>query len=134
MTKFRYHSGIGNTAAFQTSAKPYLTSSLTVPVSGSEPLEVAFENVSRFLIITNTASGTNVPLRFGFSSSGVKGTVNNNYAILNNNESFEAELKVTTLYLLSDTLNQGTASVIAGLTGIDTVELSNNWSGSSGVG
>jgi hypothetical protein len=77
-SNFRYHSGLGNTAAFQTSAKPYLTSSLTVPASGSEPLEIQFENVTKFVIITNTvpAEDTNVPLRFGFSANGVKGDSN----------------------------------------------------------
>jgi hypothetical protein len=135
-SNFRYHSGLGNTAAFQTSAKPYLTSSLTVPASGSEPLEIQFENVTKFVIITNTvpAEDTNVPLRFGFSANGVKGDSNKNYGILNNNETFEADFKVTTLYLMSDSTNQCTASVIAGLTGINIIELGNNWSGSAGVG
>mgnify|MGYP003628258098 CR=1 FL=1 len=132
-----YHSpGLGNVGSYQMSARPYLTSSLTVPVNADTPLEISFETVSRFVIITNNtpAASTNVPLRFGFSSNGVQGTVNNNYGILNNGESFEAEFKVTSIYLLSDTVNQVTASVIAGLTGIRNQRLVDNWSGSAGVG
>jgi len=132
-----YYPGLGNVPSYQVSARPYLTSSLSVPVSSSSPIEVSFQSVSRFVIITNTLPGseTNVPLRFGFSSNGVKGVENNNYATLNNGESFEAEFKVTKVYLLSDSgANECSASVVAGLTGIGAAHLSGNWSGSSGVG
>lgn len=128
--------GLGNVGSYQMSARPYLTSSLTVPANADTPLEISFETVSRFVVITNTLPGsaTSVPIRFGFSSNGVKGTVNNNYGILNNGESFEAEFRVTKVYLLSDTVNQASASVIAGLSGIDNMRLVDNWSGSAGVG
>ena len=133
---FRYTVGLNNVGSYQVSSRPYLTSSLTVPDSGSTPYEVSFDAVSRFIIITNTLGGSaaNVPLRFGFSEDGVKGTVNNNYGILNNGESFEAEFKVTKIYLLSDNASECSASVIAGLTGIGSSHLANNWSGSLGVG
>lgn len=133
----RYIPGLGNVGSYQVSSRPYLTSSLTIPISSSAPFVVSFESVSRFVIITNTLAGsaTNVPLRFGFSANGVQGTENNNYGILNNGESFEAEFKVTRLYLLSDSgLNECSASVIAGLTGIEFGHLEDNWTGSSGVG
>jgi hypothetical protein len=108
-----------------------------VPVTGSDPLEISFDSVSRFVVITNTlpSSEPNVPLRFGFSVNGINGAENNNYGILNNSESFEAEFKVTKVYLLSDsTTFECSASVIAGLTGIAASHLPNNWSGSAGVG
>lgn len=132
----RYNPGLGNVGSYQVSSRPYLTSSLTIPSSSATPYEISFESVSRFVIITNTldASATNVPLRFGFSENGVKGVENNNYGILNNGQSFEAEFKVTGIYLLSDTANQCSASVVAGLTGISQQHLPNNWTGSSGVG
>ena len=116
----RFNPGLGNVGSYQVSARPYLTSSLTVPAQSATPLQISFESVSRFVVITNTldASATNVPLRFGFSENGVKGVENNNYGVLNNGQSFEAEFKVTEIYLLSDTANQCSASVIAGLTGI----------------
>jgi len=137
MAAFNYRSGLGNVGSYQASAIPYLTSSLTAPVSSSTPYEVAFPNVTRFVVVTNTSAATspNAPLRFGFSADGVKGTVNTNYAVLNNGESFEAEFRVIKLYLLSDDgLNEASASVIAGITNVSTLELENNWSGSAGVG
>lgn len=128
--------GLGHVPSFQASARPYLTASLDVPANTEEPIEVSFETVTRFVVITNNtpATSTNVPMRFGFSANGVKGVENNNYGILNNGESFEAEFKVVSVYLLSDSVNNATASVIAGLTGIDNQRLVDNWSGSSGVG
>jgi hypothetical protein len=59
---------------------------------------------------------------------------NNNYGLLKNGQSFEAEFKLTRVYLMSDTANEASASVIAGLTGIGQQHLSGNWTGSSGVG
>lgn len=137
MSSFQYTYGLGHVPSFQTSARPFLTASLSVPVTGSEPLEISFDSVSRFVVITNRipSSEPNVPLRFGFSVNGINGASNNNYGLLNNSESFEAEFKVTKVYLLSDsTTSECSASVIAGLTGIEATHLPNNWSGSSGVG
>ena len=131
-----YDVGLGHVGSYQVSSRPFLTSSLNVPASGSTTKQVSFETVTRFIVITNTLDGSvaNVPLRFGFSENGVKGIENNNYAILNNSESFEAEFKVTSVYLMSDSANECSASVIAGLTGICDSRLPNNWSGSVGVG
>jgi len=133
---YSYGTGLRNVGSYQVSARPYLTSSLNVPASGNTPIEVSFDSVTRFVIVTNTLAGSepNVPLRFGFSSNGVKGVENNNYAILNNGESFEAEFKVTSVYLVSDSPNECSASVVAGLTGINASHLADNWSGSLGVG
>jgi hypothetical protein len=126
-SSFKYTHGLGHVPSYQASARPYFTSSLTVPASGSEPLEISFDSVSRFIIVTNE-------LGFGASANGVKGVENANYGIIRNGVSFEAEFKVTKIYLMSDTVNQGSASVIAGLTGIEQSHLANNWSGSAGVG
>lgn len=135
MGNFNYTYGLGHVPSFQTSARPYLSSSLTIPANTEEPLEIQFDSVSKFIIITNTlpASVTNVPLRFGFSANGISGS-STNYAILNNGESFEADFRVTSVFLLSDTANEGSGSVVAGLTGIHRKHLEDNWSGSSGVG
>lgn len=128
--------GLGHVPSYQASAQPFLTSSLDVPVSSSEPIKVSFLGVTRFVVVTNTESGgTNIPIRFGFSANGVKGVENNNYLVLNNGESFEAEFRVTEIFLLSDSsINAGTASVAAGITDIPSKHLVNNWSGSSGIG
>jgi hypothetical protein len=132
----KLQNGLGNSAAYQVSSKPFLTSSLTVPALGNTPEEVAFGSVTRFVIVTNTLPGSvaNVPLRFGFSANGVSGSAGSNYAVLSNGESFQAEFRVTNLYLLSDNSSECSASVCAGLTTINDTELPNNWSGSLGVG
>ena len=74
----------------------------------------------------------NTPMRVGFSENGIAGT---NYFILENDESYSADWRVSAVYLRIDSgaLN-ATASVIAGATGIDADDLLHNWSGSIGVG
>ena len=133
---FKYRNGLGHVGSFQTSARPFLSSSLTIPDEASEPLEISFDSVSRFVIITNTVSPTDAyrPLRFGFSVNGVKGVKDNNYVVLTNGETFEAEFKVSKVFLISDGAYETSGSVVAGLTGINSAHLVNNWSGSAGVG
>ena len=128
--------GLGHVPSFQTSVRPYLTSSLAVPSSSADPLQIEFETVSKFVIITNTSDldGASRPIRFGFSENGVKGSADSNYVVLQNGETFEAGFKVTSVYLLSDSTFEGSASVVAGVTGIDKDRLEDNWSGSVGVG
>jgi len=135
MSNFTYTYGLGHVPSFQTSARPYLSSSINIPANTEEPLEIRFDSVTKFIIVTNTLPGSesNVPLRFGFSANGVSGS-NTNYAILNNGESFEADFKVTSVFLISDNANECSGSLIAGLTGIDRKHLDSNWSGSLGVG
>jgi len=135
-SSFNYGQGLGKVASYQASARPFLTSSLTVPVSSATPLIVSFNQVSRFVVVTNTLSTTDPssPLRFGFSEAGVKGTINNNFAVLDNGESFEGEFRVVKVFLLSNTAAESSASVVAGLTNIPHGHLQANWSGSQGVG
>ena len=126
-----YQVGLHNVGSFQVSSIPYLTSS--VSVTGSVPVEISFDRVSKFVIIKNTADalGTDAPMKFGFSANGVNGT---NYILLLNEEEYEADFNVTRLYLLAGTAVEATASISAGLTGIPATSLQDNWSGSSGVG
>lgn len=133
---FRYSNGLGHVGSFQTSSRPFLSSSLNIPDNTSEPLEIEFETVSRFVIVTNTSlpSDPSRPMRFGFSANGVKGLEYNNYVVLENGETFEAEFKVSKVFLLSDSIHETSGSVVAGLTGIQSHLLKNNWSGSAGVG
>jgi hypothetical protein len=133
---FRYNVGLGHVGSFQTSSRPFLSSSLNIPDNTSEPLEIGFETITRFIIVTNVYSPSDPsrPLRFGFSANGTKGVGDNNYIVLDNGETFEAEFKVSSVFLLSDTIYETSGSVVAGLTGISRSHLINNWSGSAGVG
>jgi len=129
--------GLGYVPSYQASAVPFLTGSLTIPVSTSEPIVINFNTVTRFITVTNTNSvdDPNYPLRFGFSRNGIKGVENNNYIVLNNGDSYDAELRVTKVFLLSDSpAHSSSGSVVAGLTDINSSLLQTNWSGSMGVG
>jgi hypothetical protein len=120
--------GIGNASSYQVSSKPYATSSLAVPAVGSVALEVTFPQVTKFITINNTAGAS---MRLGFSDLGVKGS---NYFLIPATTTFTTELKVTKMYLMSNTATPLSASVLAGLTNISATELPNSWSGSAGVG
>lgn len=122
--------GLNNVGSYQVSGIPWVTSSLTAPVSSSAPLEISFPSVTKTILVKNINGSTN-KIRVGFSANGVKGT---NYLLLDKDESFEADLKITKLYLLSNTATTASVSVVAALTGIDANMLPNSWSGSAGVG
>ena len=138
MTTYRaWNSGIGNVGSYQASSIPYTTSSLAIAGSpSSDVVKISFPHVTRFVTIKNigTEGATDCLLRVGFSE---KGIANGNYFLLNNEESYSADWRVTALYLRVDNTSSAmnaTASVIAGLTDIDPRDLEMNWSGSIGVG
>jgi hypothetical protein len=133
---FDYKAGLGNVGSYQASAKPFLSSS--IHLSGNMGVEeVSFPCITRFVTIKNTVSQVEptVGLRVGISELGITGS---NYLVLFNEESYSADWRISSVYLKYDSdelVNLGvTASVIAGLTNIDSAELRHNWSGSEGVG
>lgn len=123
--------GINNVGNYQVSGIPWATSSIVAPGTASAPLEITFPSVTKSILIKNV-NGSSVKMRVGFSANGV--TTSNNYFLLDKDESFEGDLKVTKLYLLSNNGTAVSASIIASLTGIEASMLPNSWSGSSGVG
>ena len=135
---FSYSSpGIGSVGSYQSSARPYLSHSIDVPQDGTV-IKVDLPNVTRFVTILNAgpAASNDVTMRVGFSENGVEARPNNNYFVLNNGESYSGDWKVRAIYFKVDTgaAFNATASVVAGLTGINNDELMTNWSGSAGVG
>lgn len=131
MSEFQYKAGLNSVGSYQISGVPWATSSINAPANSSQPLEISFPTVSKFIVVKNDSTGS-VKLRVGFSSNGVKNT--NNYFILNKGDSFEGDLRITKLYLLSDDSSTVPVTVVAGLTGITADNLPNSWSGSAGVG
>ena len=141
-------SGLGNSAAYQVGGVPYATASILTPILSEAPYEHSFPNVTKFVTITNTNTGANVPLRVGFSALGVTGSVedgspgapppdgaSDHYFTLDNGESYTGEFRISRLYFLSDQkASAPTVSIIAGLTSIPSSNLQSNWSGSAGVG
>jgi hypothetical protein len=132
---FDYRAGLGNVGSYQASAKPFLSSSINVSSSG-DVVRVDFPNVTRFVTIKNTGpddGSADINMRVGFSQNGIN---NGNYLTINNQESYSADWRVTSVFLRVDTSGSfnATASIIGGMTAIDSVELTHNWSGSQGVG
>jgi len=139
---YPYGVGISNVGSYQVSGIPYATSSIAAPSSAGTPTEVTFPDVTQRIFVSNVNTAS--PLRVGFSSNGVKGT---NYFIIpqatstTNFPTQEFRVKVSAIYLLSNTTTPTSASVFAELSNVDTSLLLKsgptglpNWSGSVGVG
>lgn len=121
--------GLSNVGSYQVSGIPWVSSSIAVQgLSSNTPTEVQFPQVTKFVQIKNLSAN---PMRVGFSQNGVLGS---NYYILGNLETLAVDLRVSKMYLLGNTNTATSASVVAGLTGIQSSTLQNNWSGSAGVG
>ena len=125
MSVFQYKSGMGNSAAYQVSSIPYATAALAVGTSSV--VDVDFPAITKFVTVRNDGANE---LRFGFSSNGVQGT---NYISLDADGSFTGDFKLGNLYLIASG-GATTATVIAGITGVQKPVPFTNWSGSAGVG
>lgn len=97
----------GFVPAYQVSAVPFVTSSAVTTMN-----EISFPFVTRFFTIQNTSS---IPLRFGFTELGVKGT---NYFVVPSGSDYFGEIRTDRLYVSSSTAASISYSVIAGLTGV----------------
>ena len=131
---FKYTSGLGNTAAYQVSGKPFISASIDVPAQNGVPLEITFPNVTRSITVRNDSA---VVIRVGFSANGITGSAASNYVSLANGISFQEDLKVESIFLISEAVDaptRGECTIIAGLTGIPGGSIQNNWSGSAGIG
>ena len=138
---YPYGVGISNVGSYQVSGIPYATSSIAVPASSGTPTVITFPDVTQRIVVEHVATGSD--MRVGFSSNGVKGT---NYFLVkaasaNVYSIQDFRVKVSAIYLLSNTATPTSASVFAELTNIDTNLLLQsgptglpNWSGSVGVG
>jgi hypothetical protein len=131
MSVFQYRSGLGNSASYQVSSIPYLLKS---SIGNSNILEITFPNVTNFIEIF-TAAGS-PPLRIGFSSLGIQKTApaGTNYILHSAGTSEIYDWRVTSLFLLRESSGTVNYEIRAGLTTIAASELTNNWSGSAGVG
>ena len=139
MSVFQYRSGLGNSASYQVSSIPYLLKGSQI--TNDTIVEIVFPNVTNFIEIFTTAGSGD--LRIGFSSLGIQksppaAVAGTNYILHSAGTSEIYDWRVTSLFLQ----RQATAptavtvnyEIRAGLTTIAASELSNNWSGSAGVG
>jgi len=129
MSVFNYKTGLGNSSAYQVSAAPCAIRGIAPHDSGNKPVqEVNFTNVTNFIQISASA-----PMKIGFSSLGI--TANDNYFVTPEGVSDIFYWRVTSLYLQKEGAGSTRSYEIrAGVTTIAADELSNNWSGSAGVG
>lgn len=130
--------GLGHVGSYQSSGKPFVSGGIDVAsaTAGGQPLEISFPSVTRWIAIKNHDQNINNNVLVGSSVNGLAG--DNYFTVLydrgdyrNNSQTPRLELRVTKIYLTGSSTE---VDVIAGLTGIETSQLSNNWSGSSGVG
>ena len=129
MSEFKFAKpGLNAVGQYQLSGIPYATAS--VVVSNTAVTEIEFPTITKFVTVVNEHSGSSAKLRVGFSSAG---TINTNHFILDNGESYTGEFRVSSIYLAGDS-TPTTASIIAGLTMIETDNLPTNWSASDGTG
>ena len=129
MSEFKFAKpGLNSVGQYQLSGIPYATAS--VVVSNTAVTEIEFPTITKFVTVVNEHSGSSAKLRVGFSSAG---TINTNHFILDNGESYTGEFRVSSIYLAGDS-TPTTASIIAGLTMIETENLPTNWSASDGTG
>ena len=132
MPEFKFAKpGLNAVGQYQLSGIPYASAS--IPVGTSATVEVEFPTITKFVTVVNDHSGSSAPLRVGFSSNGVVGLTQNHFFVLDNGESYTGEFRVKSIFLLGEPANT-TASVIAGLTMIETDNLPTNWSASDGTG
>ena len=110
--------GVGAVGQYQTSGIPYATASVSVQnvLDGEGSTQISFPYVTKFITVINEHSGSSAKLRVGFSAAGASGTIDDNYFLLDNGESYTGEFRVSKLFLAGHESNT-TASVIAGMTG-----------------
>jgi len=131
MSEFQFvKPGLNKVGQYQLSGIPWVSAS--VMVQGGNVTMVEFPTVTRFVTVTNDATGSNKPIRVGFSELGV--STNGHYFKLDNGESYTGEFRVANLYMAEHGDTDGaTGSVVAGLTMIEINNLPTNWSSSAGT-
>tara|TARA_R100001015_G_C4619198_1_gene175847 strand:- start:64 stop:486 length:423 start_codon:yes stop_codon:yes gene_type:complete len=140
MSIYQYKSGLNNAASYQVSGKPFITGSIDLNAAsdgGTEPFKVEFPTVTSWLTIKNNDNGGGKSIKFAFSRDGLPSQGGTNYIEIPaaglsepNITHSDYRWKVTQVWL------EGTSTktfVYAGLTGIETKEIVDNWSGSAGV-
>ena len=134
MSVFNYGPpGLGNVGSYQVSGKPFVSGGINVGAAAGDLVQIDFPSVTRWIVITNHDTTNDV--KVSFSENGLSTnnyfTVNSDTGDYTNTMTQRLELKVTKLYLNGNSAN---VDVIAGLTGITSGSILDNWSGSSGVG
>ena len=132
MTTFKHpRPGVGSVGQYQMSGQPYVSRSETAL---ADIEEFVFPYVTKFVTVINTMTGANAPIHVGFSANGVDDA---NYFVLDNGEAYTGEWRLKSIFIANPTAVTSSYTVVAGLTGIQSMLSGTegpNFSGSTGVG
>jgi hypothetical protein len=133
MAEFQYKAGLNNVGNYQISGIPFVSGGITAPISSGTPVSIEFPSVTQFISVSNLCpAAAPVAIRVGFSENGVKGT---NYVCVPANTTLTLDVRATKVFLLSNGVAlANSASISAGLTGIQGYDLATTYSGSNGIG
>ena len=132
--------GLGQVGSYQVSGKPFVSGNIDLSAYTSGPLEINFPSVTRWVIVRNrdTSSNNSKEIQVAGSANGFSEgyyfRVADDYTgsgARRNATTPRMELKMTKIYLTGSSTK---VDVIAGLTGISTDSIRDNWSGSVGIG
>jgi hypothetical protein len=125
MATYEYTPGLGNVGSFQVAGKPYLSGSINGKLGGG-PFEISFPNVTSEITIANSDEADE-DMTWSVSANGMN---NGNHFNQMAGGATTYKIKCTSIFVTgSDNIN-----IAAGLTGIPSHSIVNNWSGSAGVG
>jgi hypothetical protein len=139
MSIYQYKAGLQNAASYQVSGKPWCSGSIDLSAE-TTPYKIEFPNVTKWVEIRNLAVTDGQLVICAFASGGLPSEGGTNHFTLMDlvrsqgghiASATKLDVKITELWV------EGTSvkfDVIAGITGIETQEIPNNWSGSAGVG
>ena len=131
MASYNYKPGLGNVGSFQVSGAPFVTGG--VDCSG-DAVKISFPAVTSWVMFQNDNSDEEGdPMKVAFSLNGI----DENFFYVDDVPVGPLELKVTELWVSGS----DHCVVVAGLTGIETININNssvspsgsNWSGSLGA-
>lgn len=132
--------GLGHVGSYQVSGKPFVSGNIDLSIYSSGPLEISFPSVTRWIIVRNrgtTVDNSKIIQVAGSANGFTTGEyfrISDDYTgsgARRNSTTPRMELKMTKIYL---TGSSDKVDVIAGLTGISTDSIPDNWSGSAGIG
>ena len=136
-----YQSGLHSVGNYQVSGIPWVSGSIPNCKAVGIPFRIQFPSVTRWIIVKNRDDSTTTSdMVVAFSENGLPSKGGTNYYKLHDpgagliDQTRRLELKVSEIWMEGVGNGSELFDVIAGLTGIPTTEIIDNWSGSAGVG
>ena len=129
MSAYNFKPGLGDSSAYQVSGKPFISGSTA---GGTQKFE--FPTVTQWVQVRNNDTGASCVVALSeLALGGPANAIVLAPANVTTNVATSSPIydwKITEIWV--STSNDVT--IVAGLTGVNTLEITNNWSGSAGVG